>query len=257
MGRLARTFDEMIARLDDAFRRQRQFTADASHELRTPLTAIKGQVEVALDQPRDADAYRAVLRGVNAEVDRLIRLVGSLLTLARADAGQIPLARDTVDVAELVNGAVEGVRSTARQRHIALTVDIGPIVVLHADEDLLLQLLLNLLDNALKHTPPGGQVRVGWRVRAGQLALPVGDTGPGIAPEHLPRIFDRFYRADPARDRAAGGAGLGLAIGRWIAEAHGGTVAATSAPGAGAVFTICLPLGGRERPPSGPAPPRL
>ena len=255
VGRLARTFDEMIARLEDAFRRQRQFTADASHELRTPLTAIKGQVEVALDQPRDAAAYRAVLRTVNAEVDRLIRLVGSLLTLARADAGQIPLARDVVDVAELVTGAAEGVQPAARQRQIDVAVAPGPAVALQADEDLLLQLLLNLLDNAIKHTPPGGQVRVAWQVRAGQLALAVGDTGAGIAPEHLPRIFDRFYRADPARGRAEGGAGLGLAISRWIAEAHGGTITATSAPGAGAVFTVCLPLVGRERPPTGSSPP--
>lgn len=255
VGRLARTFDEMIARLEDAFRRQRQFTADASHELRTPLTAIKGQVEVALDRPRDADAYRAVLRTVNAEVDRLIRLVGSLLTLARADAGQLPLARDAVDVAELVAGAAEGVRPAARQGDVAVAVVPGPAVALHADEDLLLQLLLNLLDNAIKHTPPGGQVRVTWRVRAGQLALAVGDTGPGIAPEHLPRIFDRFYRADPARGRAGGGAGLGLAIGRWIAEAHGGSLTAASTPGAGALFTVRLPLDGRERPSAASPPP--
>jgi len=242
VGRLARTFDEMIARLDDAFRRQRQFTADASHELRTPLTAMKGQAEVALSRPREAAAYREVLQAVNEEVDRLIRLVGSLLTLARADAGQIPIASEPVSVGELIAAAVEQVRPVARQRDLEVRVEPGPAVTLRADEDLLLQLLLNLLDNATKYTRAGGQVIVGWNVGAGQVELWVRDTGIGIASEHLPHIFDRFYRVDKARSRAEGGAGLGLSICRWIAEAHGGSISAQSAPGHGTVFTVKLPL---------------
>ena len=241
VGRLARTFDEMIARLDDAFRRQRQFTADASHELRTPLTAIKGQIDVALQRQRDPAAYRQVLQVVNEEVDRMMRLVGSLLTLTRADAGQIPLAFEAVGLRDVVDAAVEQVRPMASERGIELRLISGPAVTLRADEDLLLQLLLNLLDNAAKYTPAGGQVTVGWNVGAGQVELWVRDTGIGIASDHLPHLFDRFYRVDKTRSRAAGGAGLGLAISRWIAEAHGGSVHAESSPGEGSKFTVRLP----------------
>lgn len=244
VGRLARTFDEMIARLDDAFRRQRQFTADASHELRTPLTAIKGQVEVALSRPRDAAAYREVLQSVNEEVDRLIRMVGSLLTLARADAGQIPIAREEVNLGHLVVAAVEQVRPMAEQQGVTVDVTPGPPVGLKADEDLLLQLLLNLLDNAMKYTPAGGRVTAGWGLDGEQAELWVRDTGIGIAREHLGRIFDRFYRVDRARSRAQGGAGLGLSICRWIALAHGGSISVWSEPGQGSLFTVKLPLDG-------------
>jgi heavy metal sensor kinase len=242
VGRLARTFDEMIARLDDAFKRQRRFTADASHELRTPLTAIKGQAEVALQRDREPDAYREVLQAINHEVDRLIRLVASLLTLARADAGQIPIAREAVDLGRVVTDAVEQVRPAASARTIRLDVQSGPEIRLTADEDLLLQLVLNLLDNAVKFTPAGGSVNVSWGREDGQALVRVSDTGPGISPEHLPHIFERFYRVDSARTRAEGGAGLGLSISRWIAEAHGGSISAESAPGEGATFTVRLAL---------------
>ncbi len=241
VGRLARTFDEMIARLDDAFSRQRQFTADASHELRTPLTAIKGQVEVALSKDRSADVYRDVLQTVNDETDRLIRLVGSLLTLARADTGQLALTFELVDVAELLTGAVEHVRPLALEHGLDLQLIAGPPAHLRADEDLLLQLLLNLLDNATKYTPPGGRVTTGWDVADESIALRVENTGPGIPAEHLPHIFDRFYRVDTARSRAGGGVGLGLSISKWIAEAHGGTISASSTPGQAVTFTVTLP----------------
>jgi len=248
VGRLARTFDEMIARLDAAFRRQREFTADASHELRTPLTAIKGQVEVALGKPRDADSYREVLQVVNEEVDRMIRLVGSLLTLARADAGQIPIASEAVNLPELVAAAVEQVRPAMERRDVELHLEPGAAVTLGADEDLLLQLLLNLLDNAGKYTPSGGRVTVGWAVGDGQAKVWVRDTGVGIAPEDLPHIFDRFYRVDKARSRAEGGSGLGLSICRWIAVAHGGSISVESAPGEGTAFVVKLPVGARAAP---------
>ena len=248
VGRLARTFDEMLARLDEAFRRQRQFTADASHELRTPLTAIKGQVEVTLSKQRSAGAYHEVLQAVNEEVDRMIRLVGSLLTLARADAGQIPPAVEPVDLAELVAGAVEQVRPLAGERGVELSVASGPAVTLQADEGLLLQLLLNLLDNAVKYTPSGGRATVGWDAKDGQAELWVRDTGAGIAAEHLPHVFDRFYRVNKARSRAQGGVGLGLSICRWIAEAHGGSISVQSSPGQETTFTVVLPVAGQTRP---------
>jgi len=245
VGRLARTFDEMIARLDDAFHRQRQFTADASHELRTPLTVLKGQIDVALQRERDVEAYRQVLRAANEEVDRMIRLVGSLFTLARADAGQIPIAREPVNLGDLVASAVEQVRRSAEQKELSLSLQRGPRTILRADEDLLLQLLLNLLDNAIKYSPAAGSVTVGWSADAERVELWVRDTGVGIPTEHVPHIFDRFYRVDKARSRAEGGAGLGLAISRWIAEAHGGSISVESAPGRGSTFAVTLPIDSR------------
>jgi heavy metal sensor kinase len=242
LGRLARTFDDMIGRLDASFQRQRQFTADASHELRTPLTAIKGQAEVALQKDREPEAYRRVLEAINEEVDRMIRLTAGLLTLARADAGQGQLTLEQVDLAGIVAAAAGQVRPAAGRQGVRLEVAAGPAATLKADKDLLIQLLLNLLDNAVKHTPAGGTVTVGWQAGDGTVALRVTDTGAGIAPEHLPHIFDRFYRADSARSRAQGGAGLGLSICRWIAEAHGGAISAESAEGRGSAFIVRLPL---------------
>ena len=241
VGRLARTFDEMIGRLDDAFRRQRQFTADASHELRTPLTIMKGQVDVALQKKRGPEDYRRVLKAVNDEVDRLIHLAGSLLTLTRADAGHIPLTLENVAVADVAAGAVEQLRSMALQKGVELRAAPGASVTMRADEDLFIQLLLNLLDNAIKYTPAGGQVSVGWSATGNEVQLWVRDTGIGVPEEHISLIFDRFYRVDKARGRSEGGAGLGLAISRWIAEAHGGSIRVESVPGEGSTFTVLLP----------------
>jgi len=243
VGRLARTFDEMLERLDEAFRRQRRFTADASHELRTPLTAIKGQVEVALERDRDPESYREVLRSVNADADRMIRLVGSLLTLARADAGQVTIHREDVDIGRVVTDAVDHVRQEADRMGVSLEVRPGNDVRVMADPDLILQLTLNLLDNAVKYsTARSGSVAVSWQNTGEYAELVVSDTGAGIPAEHLPRIFDRFYRVDTARSRADGGAGLGLSISRWIAEVHGGSIHAESTPGEGSRFTVRLPV---------------
>jgi heavy metal sensor kinase len=242
VGRLARTFNEMIGRLDDAFQRQRQFTADASHELRTPLTAIKGQTEVALQRDRDSDAYKEVLRTVNTEVDRMIRLVGSLLTLARADARRIPLSREAIDLGDIVGDAVDQIRPAAAEKALAIDLAPGEEVRLIADQDLLLQLVLNVLDNAVKYTPAGGSIRVSCQRDGSTAEVAVADTGPGIAPEDLPHIFDRFYRADKSRRQGDSGAGLGLSICRWIAESHGGTIEAQSSPGQGATFIVRLPV---------------
>ena len=242
VGRLARTFDDMIARLEDAFRRQRQFTADASHELRTPLTVIKGQIDVSLQKARQPDDYRQVLRSVNAEVDRLIRLSGSLLTLSRADAGQIPLTLEEVDLGDVVTGVVEHVRAPAGDKGVELRLDQAPSLKIRADQDLLIQLLLNLVENSVKYTNAEGRVTVGWRRNGSRVDLSVQDTGIGISGEHLPRIFDRFYRVDTARSRAEGGVGLGLAISRWIAEVHGGSIDVESTPGEGSTFTVSLPI---------------
>ena len=242
VGRLARTFDEMIARLDEAFRRQRQFTADASHELRTPLTAIKGQTEVALQKDREPEEYRSVLRNVNLEVDRMIRLVSSLLTLARADARQVPLAKESISLGGIIDDAADQVRPAADSKGVLVRVGNGTETRLTADQDLLLQLMLNLLDNAVKHTPSGRSIDVSWSTDNGSAKVEVSDEGPGIPSEHLPHIFDRFYRVDKARSRDGGGVGLGLSICRWIAQAHGGSIEAGNAPGRGAKFTVHLPI---------------
>ena len=237
VGRLARTFDEMLARLDAAFHRQRQFTADASHELRTPLTAVKGQIDVALERPRDAAEYQRVLAAVNDQVDRMTRLVGGLLMLARSDAGSLPLQRERVDLGDLVESVAEQVRPLAERKGLQVRVEGGGVLFAEGDEDLLLQLMLNLADNAIRYTSQG-TITLGWR-RNARAEVFVRDTGPGVAPEHRERIFERFYRVDAARSAEAAGAGLGLSISRWIAESHGGTLSLES-DGAGSTFRVTL-----------------
>jgi len=171
----------------------------------------------------------------------MIRLVGSLLTLARADAGQIPITFEPVSLRDVVGAAIEQVQPLASRRRVDLQISPSRPVTLRADDDLILQLLLNLLDNAVKYTAAGGHVTVGWNANGRDVELWVRDTGSGIAREHLPHLFDRFYRVNKARSRAEGGTGLGLSICRWIAEAHGGSISVESAPGQGTTFRIALP----------------
>jgi heavy metal sensor kinase len=240
VGRLARTFDALIARLEAAFERQRRFTADASHELRTPLTAIRGQIDVALQQPRDPAEYQRVLAAVNAQVDRMTRLSESLLALARADVGTLPLDRTMVDPAALAREVADDVLPLARTKGLKVDLDGQPVAPLDGDPDLLMQLLLNLADNAIRYTDRGG-ITIGWREAADSIELFVRDTGRGIPDGQNARIFERFHRIDSARTRHDGGAGLGLAICRSIAEAHGGAISAAPTPGGGATFTVRLP----------------
>jgi|CXWL01.1.fsa_nt_gi heavy metal sensor kinase len=240
VGRLARTFDGMIARLDAAFQRQRQFTADASHELRTPLAAMRGQIEVALQRPREAGDYRQVLATINEQVERMTRLVGGLLMLARTEAGALPVERARVDIAALVTSVADQIRPLAVQKGLALELDgVGNPAVI-GDEDLLLQLLLNLADNAIKYTS-AGSVTLAWQQDGSAARIAITDTGPGIDAADQTRIFERFYRVDASRTGEQPGTGLGLAICRWIAEAHGGSLSVESS-GSGSTFTLCLPI---------------
>jgi heavy metal sensor kinase len=242
VGRLARTFDNMLARLDEAFHRQRQFTADAAHELRTPLAIMKGDIEVTLLRPRRGPEYRRALAGLAEEVDGLTRLVEDLLLLARSDTGQPLLHLEPVDLVDLLAVVADQMRLLAEPRGLSVTLECPEILPITGDPDKLLRLFRNLMDNAITYTPPGGRITLRARAEpAGRVLVEVADTGPGISAEHQPHIFERFYRADASRSRASGGAGLGLAIARWIAEAHGGQIAVESALGWGTTFRVSLP----------------
>jgi two-component system, OmpR family, sensor kinase len=242
--RLAQAFDEMLDRIDETLERERRFTADAAHELRTPLTILKGELEVALRRERTPAAYRDVLASLAQEVDRLARLAEDLLMLARADAGGIPLERSPVPLDAAVRWTGEQFAGAARTKGIRLEVQgPGPLTVL-GDADRLRQLLTNLVDNAITYTLPGGTVRLVWDRDRAFARVAVEDTGCGIAPEDLPHLFERFYRADRARVRTSGGSGLGLAISEWIVTAHSGRIGVDSHPGRGTTVTVWLPLAG-------------
>jgi two-component system OmpR family sensor kinase len=244
IARLAGAFDHMVDRLATTLGAQRRFIADASHELRTPLTSLEGLSEMLLigADRGDPSTIQRMARAMHTELGRLGRLVADLLTLSRLDS-PASLTFTSVETGKLLDDVAEQVAPLAAARQIRLEVaHEGPIAV-RADPDRLKQVLLNLVDNALRYTPPAGTVRlVAALDPAGATArLQVQDTGPGIAPDHLPHIFDRFYRGDPSRARASGNTGLGLAIARSIVEAHGGTIAAQPGPAGGAWFTIVLP----------------
>ena len=226
-----------------ALQRQRDFAADASHELRTPLALVRGNAELLQRHPEERiGAYDDVVQDIVDESDRLSRLVSDLLTLARADSGHIQIARSPVDLSALAAELLQKMEPLAHAKGLELRGDIAPAVGVTGDADRLRQLGLILLDNAVRYTRTGVvTLRVG---RDGHHAalLAVQDTGPGIAGEHLPRLFDRFYRTDAARSAESGGTGLGLAIAKWIAEAHGGRIGVSSTVGRGSTFTVFLPL---------------
>jgi signal transduction histidine kinase len=244
--RLAVSFNHMLDRLEEAFARQRAFVSDASHELRTPLTAIRGQIEVLsrarhTSSPEEVAATAAV---VTREVDRMGRLVGDMLLLAQADEGLAHDPRPT-DVGPLLADAVAGLAG-GLQREIELRPP-PPATVL-ADRDRIIQVIRNLVRNAVEHTEPGGSIRVSASpTENGSVRISVSDDGPGIPPAERDRIFVRFYRVEPSRDRRSGGTGLGLAIARAIVEAHGGRIWADQGPEGGARITFELP-GYRPRP---------
>ncbi len=240
--------NEMLTRLDAAFRDQRRFVADASHELRTRLSNLRGTVEVALRRPRTADECRDTLQVTLSEVDRLSRLVADLLTLSRADAGQLVVGGGEVRLDGVAREAAAACAQRARDAGIELIVDAAEEVSVTGDADRLRQVVDNLLDNALRYSPAGSAVRIGVGMADGNARITVRDSGPGIALELRSAIFERFYRADPARARRSGGAGLGLAIARAIAVAHGGELTVASEPGEGAEFVLQLPARPAEQP---------
>jgi len=240
-GRLATVFNETLSRLRDSFERLRRFTADASHELRTPLTAMRSVGEVALQGTREAGAYRDVIGSMLEEVDRLTRLVDSLLTLTRAESGRIALTSEVVDLGELAGNVADQLRILAEEKQQSLSVHTAAPVKALCDPAILRLGLMNLLHNAIKYTPNRGAIRVGViSALPGQAAIEVQDVGPGIAAAHREKIFERFYRVDAARSSDMGGLGLGLAIARWAVEANGGRIELESEEGKGSLFRIVL-----------------
>jgi signal transduction histidine kinase len=211
-----------------------------SHELRTPLTALRGRIEVTLTRPRSSIEYEDTLRSLETEVERLTRLSEDLLLLARFDRGALAPRREHVDLSELLTAVAEQVRPLAEARGQVLEERAEPGLVLTGDPDQLVRLFFNLLDNAVKFTGGGGRIELAARRDGAAVTVEVSDTGAGIAPEHVDKVFDRFYRAEESRARATGGHGLGLAIAGEIARAHGGTVSVSSRPGHGSTFTVTL-----------------
>jgi len=244
MDRLGHTLNAMLARLETSFGALRRFIADASHELKTPLTVMRVGVEHSLTDPRTRPETIPALDETLQEVRRMTELVDTLLTLARVDEGRMELHTEPVELGELAAEAHETAQMLGEEAHVEVTLEspAEPVVV-QAERARLRQLLLNLLSNAVKYTPPGGRVWLSLTARPEAATISVRDTGIGIAPGDVDRVFDRFWRADAARSRTGErpGFGLGLSICKWIAEAHGGSIAVTSRPGRGSTFTVTLP----------------
>ena len=249
VARLGAAVNRMFERLEKSFSALHRFTAEASHELKTPLMVLRAGVERALRNPGTPPESLQGLDEALDQINWMAELLDSLLTLARADEGRLPLAMEECDLRELVGEASETASMLAESAGLSVTTDMPPDPVpLLADRNRIRQLLLNLVTNAVKYTPAGGSVSLGLTAHADQVVLTVGDSGIGIAAGDLPHIFDRFWRADPARSRVGErpGTGLGLAITKWVAEVHGGTIAVQSRPGRGTLFTVTLP----RQPPS-------
>ncbi len=244
MARLALTVNGMLARLEKSFTSLHRFTADASHELKTPLQVLRVGVERALVHPGVPQEILESLDETLAQINQMTEMVESLLTLARADEGAVPLAMEESDLREILSDVAETAGMLGESTGVRVTSDLPPAPVrMRVDLHRIREMLLNLVTNAIKYTPAGGAVGVGLSEEDGAVVMTVRDSGIGIAPGDLPHIFDRFWRADPARSRTGDrpGTGLGLAITKWIAEAHGGSITVQSRPGRGTMFTVRLP----------------
>ncbi len=247
LAELANTFDNMLSRLQVAFDRQRRFVADASHELRTPLTITNLEIDQALSKNRSSDDYQRALRTIHIENERMTRMVNDLMTLARMDSGQAILQFEALDLSDVALEAVERMTTLAERQQITLETIELPELIVKGDRQYLIQMISNLIENAIKYSGSGQTVRVETSSdQNGFATLRVTDTGPGIPPEHLPYLFDRFYRADQARTQdddssAPTGSGLGLSIVAWTVEAHGGKINVKSQVNSGTTFEVILP----------------
>jgi len=242
LGQLSGVFNQMLDRIEAAFQRQKQFTADAAHELRTPLSIMQTGLDVALEQERTSNVYQNVLENLRGEVVRMTHLTTSLLMLARSDTQQMALKRQPTDLSLLLHTTADQFTAAANYKHIIISRHISASIVVNVDEERFIQLALNLLDNAIKYTSEGGMITVTLIRLDGRVRFDISDTGIGIPTDQLAQIFNRFYRVDRARTRAQGGFGLGLAIARQIVELHSGTITASSQIGIGTTISVTVPI---------------
>jgi len=243
IGQLAATINGMLDRLSLSFQKITQFTADASHELRTPLTIMQGELEIALRGERSVEEYLETLGSCLEEVERMATIVNDLLLLSKSDMGQEVLNFEPVDMKLMVNNLLSHFQILADEHQIKLGSDLEEVETIYGDHLRLRQMLVNLLSNAIRYTPAGGHIKVSLKNVENGIEVAVADTGIGIPEDAIPRIFDRFYRADKARSRQYGGSGLGLSIVKWIVEAHNGSITVDSIVGEGSVFRVFLPAG--------------
>jgi heavy metal sensor kinase len=241
LGKLGAAFNAALSRLERSFDQLRRFTADASHELRTPLTAIQSVGEVSLRMPGDVSYYRDTIGSMLEETHRLTQLVDSLLTMARADAGRVQLHRADVNLFEVASETVGLLEVLAEEKQQNIQIEGDRSLTVEADRTILRQALVNLIHNAVKYSPPSGDIRIRIRETELDTIVEVQDSGPGIPREHRERIFERFYRIDKARTRAGGGAGLGLSIAQWAVGVHGGKIEVECKAGPGSIFRVYLP----------------
>lgn len=238
LGKLASVLNSTFARLESAFSQQKQFASDAAHELRTPVTVILTQTQTALNRERDSASYKQTIEACQRAAQRMKKLISALLELTRLDAGQEKMKRAPFDLSKTIGDCIELIHPLAQERHVEIASTLTPVEIA-GDAERLAQVVTNLLTNAIQYNHDGGEVRVKLEAQNDFAVLSVSDTGSGIAPEDLSRVFDRFYRADKSRTGA--NAGLGLAISKAIIDAHGGTIEAASGENGGATFTVRLP----------------
>ena len=240
--------NQMLDRLEKSFRRIRQFSGDASHELRTPLTILRGETEVTLRWAKSPEEFRDMLRSNMEEIDRMERIIESLLTLAKSEVGELTLEMKSLSLSDMVQELYLQSRllCEAKRIEVQLLLDVDQEIRIRGDELRLRQMFLNLISNAIKYTPEDGHLEIALAMGDNFARVDINDSGIGIPAEHLPHIFDRFYRVDKARNRMDGGTGLGLAIVKWIAEAHGGGITVRSEVGKGSSFSVRLPVDGPE-----------
>lgn len=242
LDRLTGVFNSMIARLDESLIRIRDFTLNASHELKTPLTVIRAEAETALRDSATPPAQREIFANQIEQIVHIAKIVDSLTLLAKADAGQLTLAWEPVRLDELVRDSFADAQLLARPALVRVELQACDPTTLRGDRHRLKQLLLNLTDNAIKYNQPHGFVEMALRRLGNNVELAIANSGPGVAPENLPRVFDRFFRGDPAHSNSIEGCGLGLSIAQWIAQAHGGRIDFTSQPGKVTTVKVQLPL---------------
>jgi heavy metal sensor kinase len=248
LSQMVASLNQMLDRLDKSFRRVRQFSGDASHELRTPLTILRGETEVTLRWAKTPEEFRDMLTSNMEEIDRMERIIESLLTLAKSEVGELTLEMKELSLSDLVQDLYLQSRllCETKQIEVDLILEVEEEIRIRGDELRLRQMFLNLISNAIKYTPESGRLEIGLKVVDGFAAIAINDSGIGIPEEHLAHVFDRFYRVDKARNRMDGGTGLGLAIVKWIAEAHGGSIIVSSEVNKGSSFSVRLPIEGPE-----------